>query len=112
METAVTQAEIEAKLGILNDQFLRFQQQQEGFRRHWFRIGMMSLGFGMVFAIAVVIFSIMSLSRGAPNPSTPFGLAMIPLLLLGIALVGAGSRHQPQSSEGARLDDSSKIDAV
>ena len=89
----MTQAEIEAELGILNDQFSQLQRQQEGLRKHWRRIGLISMAFAMVFAVVVIVFSVLSLSRGAPNPSTPFSLALIPLLLLSIALLGAGAQR-------------------
>ena len=84
----MTQAEIETELRILNDQFSQLQRQQEGLRKHWFRIGLISLAFGTVFAVVVLVFSVLSLSRGAPNPSAPFVTALIPLHLLGIALTG------------------------
>jgi hypothetical protein len=90
-EAAVTQAEIEAELRILKDQFSQLRQQQEGLRKHWFRIGLISLAFGTVFAVVVIVFSVLSISRGAPNPSTPFMLALIPLGLLGSALAGTTS---------------------
>jgi glycerol uptake facilitator-like aquaporin len=94
----MTQAEIEAKFESLNEQFSQLQRQQEGIRKQWLRIGLISLVFGVGFAVTCIVFSVMSLSRGVPNPSTPFALTMIPLLLLGIALVLAGGQGDAQGS--------------
>ena len=94
----MTQAEIEAKFESLNEQFSQLQRQQEGIRKQWVRIGLISLVFALGFAVTGIVFSVMSLLRGVPNPSTPFALTMIPLLLLGIALVLAGAQGDAQGS--------------
>jgi hypothetical protein len=85
----MTQTEIEAKLEILNEQFLQLQRQQEIVRKRWISLGLFSLAFAVTFAVVVIVFSILSLLHGTPNPSTPFGLTMIPLFLLSYALLVA-----------------------
>jgi hypothetical protein len=94
----MTQAEIEAKFESLNEQFSQLQRQQEGIRKQWSRIGLISLVFALGFAVTGIVFSVVSLLRGVPNPSTPFALTMIPLFLLGIALVLAGAQGDAHGS--------------
>jgi hypothetical protein len=90
----MTETEIEAKLQNLHDQFLQFQRQQESVRKHWFRIGLISLGFALAFAVVTVVFSTLSLLRGTPNPATAFALTMTPLLFLSIGLLGGASSQR------------------
>jgi hypothetical protein len=83
---------MEAKLQNLNEQFLQLRRHQESVGKHWSRIGWISLGFAMAFAVVGIVFSALSLLNGTPNPSTPFALTTIPLFFLGIALIGGGYR--------------------
>jgi hypothetical protein len=91
-EAAMTETEMEAKLQKLNEQFLQFKRHQESVRKHWSRIGLISLGFALAFAVVTLVFSALSLLNGTPNPSAPFALTMIPLSFLSIALIGGGYR--------------------
>jgi hypothetical protein len=90
----MTQAEIETSIQTLNDQFSRLQRDREDIRKHWLRIGLFSFALAVVFAVVGIVFSVMSLWLKGPNPSTPFVMTMIPLLLLGLALL-TGSRKLP-----------------
>jgi hypothetical protein len=87
----MTQAEIEISIQTLNDHFSRLQRDRKDIRKHWLRIGFISLAFAVAFAVVGIVFSVISLWLNGPNPSTPFVMTMIPLFLLGLALL-AGSR--------------------
>ena len=87
----MTETELEAKLQNLNQRFLQFQRQQESLRKHWSRIGWISLGFALAFAVVTMVFSTFSLLLGTPNQATPFALTVGPLFFLSLALLGSGS---------------------
>ena len=91
-QPAMNQAEIEARLESVEEQLGQLQRQQEGVGRHLLRSGFVGLGFGLLFAFVAVIFSVIAVWRDVPNPSTPFVVAMIPLVLLGFGFVVAGNK--------------------
>jgi len=87
----MNQAEIEAELTNVRQQLSQLQQHQANQKASWRWLGVMSLGLSFVFAMTALIGSLVTTPVGGAGPSlnaSQFGFASLPLLFLGLALLG------------------------